>query len=324
MKGLWGRWEFGIVERDRLRLALTIGAGVLGALLAGVRRGTSDFEAFIVAAGAWLDGRHAYEAVDPRNGYPWPFPLIYPFTAILVALPFRFLPAPETWFAGLGLALYVWGITTRRELRWAWFALPTFAVIHSVRMVQWPPLLTGSALFPMFGFLLVCKPTIGAALWIAYPTRQALIGGAVFVAISVALWPGWPAAWWLALQSGTSHMRAPLFYWGGPLLLLGALRWRRPEGRLLTALACVPQSGFLYDAVPLFLIPRRYEEGFLLALATFAATVAVELQRPAWNGLDVGPAYFAEHAAMGQWMVWLLYLPCLVMILRRSNVVTEA
>jgi hypothetical protein len=103
-------------------------------------------------------------------------------------------------------------------------------------------------------------------------------------------------------------------------MLLGLLRWKRPEARLLVAMSCVPQTAYLYEALPLFLIPRRYEEGFVLSLASYAVLLAVKVYEPAWAGLDPVAQYMAERQTMGQWMVWVLYLPCLAMVLRRPNV----
>ena len=113
------------------------------------------------------------------------------------------------------------------------------------------------------------------------------------------------------MPAGT-HIAAPVTRWGGPLVLLALLRWRRPEARPLVALACVPHSPLLYEAVPLFLIVRTFEEGLLLSFLTFSVSVAMQLQGPL--------AYEAWMAASGQWIVWLLYVPALAMVLRRPNV----
>jgi hypothetical protein len=97
------------------------------------------------------------------------------------------------------------------------------------------------------------------------------------------------------------------------LVLLAALRWRRPEARLLVTLACVPQTPLLYEAVPLFLIPARWSESWLLAALTVAVEIALEVSGPY-------ASYDARMATGGKWMVWLLYVPCAGIVLCRPNV----
>ena len=71
-------------------------------------------------------------------------------------------------------------------------------------------------------------------------------------------------------------MTAPVTYVtaGGPLILLALLRWRRPEARLLVALGCIPHTTMLYEALPLFLVARRWQEGVLLAALSGCACIA--------------------------------------------------
>jgi hypothetical protein len=129
---------------------------------------------------------------------------------------------------------------------------------------RWSPALT-----PSLGFLLACKPTIGAALFAGYPTRRAFITASVFALTSVVIYPSWPWYWFEGLRH-TAHMTAPVTHLtaGGPLLLLALLKWRRPEARILAALSCVPHTTLLYETVPLFLIVRRWYEGVVLVLLT--------------------------------------------------------
>jgi hypothetical protein len=100
--------------------------------------------------------------------------------------------------------------------------------------------------------------------------------------------------------------------WGGPILLLSLLRWRLAEGRLLAGLACTPQSTFLYEALPLFLLARRWEEAAYLAAATVAVRIGFVLTAPY-------ESFETQAIAMGYWMLALLYVPSLVMILRRPQ-----
>ena len=73
------------------------------------------------------------------------------------------------------------------------------------------------------------------------------------LACSLVLWPTWPIAWREALKTATQH--APIVTRpGGFLLLLAALRWKRPEARWLLATALVPGNPAAYDALPLLVL----------------------------------------------------------------------
>lgn len=138
---------------------------------------------------------------------------------------------------------------------------------------QWSPILTATALLPAGGYLAITKPNLGLAMTTFQPTRMGLIGCAVLLAASLAVLPGWPREWLHSLsldrQSGT-HL-APIATPLGPLLALALLRWRRPEARLLLAMACVPQLLFFYDQLPLCLAARNRREHFALTVPSSAA-----------------------------------------------------
>jgi hypothetical protein len=90
-------------------------------------------------------------------------------------------------------------------------------------------------------------------------------------------------------------------------------RWRRPEARLVLALACVPQTPLLYETVPLFLVPLTLVQGGVLWLGSWLVALWQSLGAP--YATDAA-RFSASNTAIG----WLLYLPCTVMILRRPNV----
>jgi hypothetical protein len=101
---------------------------------------------------------------------------------------------------------------------------------------------------------------------------------------------------------------------GGFLLPLALLRWRRPEARLLLALACVPQTPTLNETVPLFLVVQTLPEGLTLMWLTIAAA---HLVAAIYQGTS---DYQGWMTGAGVWALWLVYLPCLAMVLRRPNV----
>src|SRR4029078_6587043 len=91
---------------------------------------------------------------------------------------------------------------------------------------------------------------------------------------------------------------------GGPLILLALIRWRRPEARLIAALACVPQTTLLYEAVPLFLVVYGWYEGLMLSILTIIVGV--------WPVSPQTAGYNASVWATGDVMVLGLYLPCVL------------
>lgn len=267
----------------------------------------SDFAVLHAAARAFQSGTDPYTFIGPGRAYPYPFPLMYPFTAVLVAVPFTWVPFPDALFVAMGTGLFVFGVVHKQRYRWALAGLLSPAFIITAQMSQWPALLVGATLVPASGFLLACKPTIGAALFAAFPSARAAWGGAIFVLLSLVLLPHWPWSWLAGLPALT-HMRAPVTFTGGPLVLLALLRWRAAEARLLVAMACIPHNTVLYETLPLFLIPRTGAQSVSLAVLNWA--VVVVLQRtPALTD------YVAQTALTGQWIVYLIYLPCLAMVL---------
>lgn len=296
------------VHRILLSLGIGVAAGVASAVAHLETR--SDFTLAMDAAAAWLGGHDPYAI---RHG---PFAQLYPFTAVVFAVPFVFLPWPDLWFVGLGTGLCVWAITGRDRFQYAWLALLSPAFFQIVFLSQWTALMTAAALIPPIGFLLACKPSVGAALWCAFPSRAAFVGGALFGLLSVALHPEWLWQWYEILGEAT-HMRPPIVFWGGALVLLALPYWRRWETRLLIAMACVPQTNFYYDTLPLWLIPQTVGQA---AGLTASSWLMAFLQRAiiGTDGQASATAYLAERQVVGQLSIVFLYLPALVIVYRQS------
>ena len=271
----------------------------------------SDLLQVRMGAGAWIHGLDPYRTV--RDSGAWPYPLLYPFPALIVSSPLAFVPAwlAEAMFVFLSTALLAWGVTRDRVVQPALVVFASAPFLYAVALSQWSPLLTGAAFVPWAGFLLVCKPTIGFALFAAFPRLSTAIGSAVLLAISFFLWPGWVHEWRVALANAPNAI-APVTLWGGPLVLLALLKWKRPEARLLVALACVPHTTLAYEAVPLFLVPRTWNEAWVLWAGTFAAFIGHGLTGPYASQLS-------WVRAGGLWLLGGAYLPCLLMVLRRPN-----
>ena len=135
---------------------------------------TSDFELIWVGARALLSGADPY-AVVPTTGTH--YPLYYPLTAIVVGLPFAALPfdwARVLW-AVLSGAAFAWAAL--RYGRGLPAALLSANFLNAVIQGQWSPLLVAAAVVPSLSWLLAAKPSVGAALFAAFPSRRAVIGG---------------------------------------------------------------------------------------------------------------------------------------------------
>jgi hypothetical protein len=300
-----------LFARVLVALVLGVGAACLVWRIQDYRR-ASDLGQVWFAARALAQHRDPYLLIGPGREFRWKWPLYYPLTAPVSIAPLALLT--QQWacalFAGISTALLVFAITRERwGLLWL---VPTAAFYSALVNVQWSPLLMAAALLPPLGFLLAAKPTLGLALWVAYPSRSAVWGAFFVLAISLALAPGWPLEWVSTVRSAT-HFRAPIQLPGGPILALALLRWRRPEARLLATLACVPQTLFAYETLPLFLVARSWRDALVLALTGMIAWVLiVGLDDPSRSWIQV--LHFS-----GILILISMYLPALVMVLRRPN-----
>ena len=222
--------------------------------------------------GAGLDPYTIVPTVGTR------YPLYYPLPAILVAFPLGYLPfavARSLW-AAASAAVFV--LAALRKGRGLLPALLSACFLNAILQGQWSPLLTAAAVLPAVSWLWAAKPSLGAAFFVAYPTRRAVIGAILLLSLAFLVFPTWPVRWLEALRE-TNHV-APILRPGGAVLLLALIRWRVAEGRLLAALACVPQTIGLYEALPLFLIPTNRWQGYLLAVLSYVAAFAQAILVP--------------------------------------------
>jgi hypothetical protein len=121
---------------------------------------------------------------------------------------------------------------------------------------------------------------------------------------------------WLALANGAGFYTpaAAVLTGGGPLLVLAALRWRRPEGRLLLAMAVIPHNYVWYEQLLLFLVPATAGELWTLSILSW-----VSMWVARYNFHRLGIPEPAGQVAFRAPVVALLYLPALAMVLRRPN-----
>lgn len=290
--------------------AMTLLAGFLAVPHIGVVR-ASDFDQLWYGARALVHGANPYEAVGPGRTFPWQFPLFYPLPGVLFAVPFTAVPVrmASLLFSVMSGGALALALTRERSHRVA--ALASFSFFYAVAVSQWSPLFVAATVFPVLGVLFVAKPTIGAAIWLYRPSWKTALACATVLALSVIIRPSWPGEWLAGLGAAT-HIVAPITYPGGALVLLALARWRRPEARLLVAMACVPQTTLLYEVLPLFLIPNTWRQSWMLVALTWLV-----------QGIEVVAGPFPllpdRVAFSGKLSLALCYLPCVVMLLMRPN-----
>lgn len=274
----------------------------------------SDLGQVWAGARALAQHQNPYDAVGPGRRFEWPLPLLYPLTSMLAILPLAALPLHwvDPIFVGLGFGVFTWAVTRRTLWSPALVALISLPALMTLQTSQWSLLLTGAAFLPALGWLLIAKPTIGAALFTAFPDWKTAAGCTALLIVSFVVWPGWVRDW-RATFASAPHVVAPVLRAGGPIVLLAALKWRRPEARLLLALACVPHTTSPYETIPLFLIPQSWLEAWALWLLSLAAYAG---QHWVSGPYDSQLAYWTSGA---RWIVWTMYIPCLAMVLRRPN-----
>jgi len=314
-------WRRGVwVGRPRrTRVALTLAVAISAALLSlsfwsDSHVQPSDLGQVWAASRALLQGGNPYDVVGPDRSFKWPWPLLYPLTAMMTLAPLAWLPLRWTdpLFVALGFGLFTWAVTARRDTMPAMLGLLSLPGLMALQTSQWSPLMTASALLPWFGWVLIAKPTIGLAFFAAYPRWKTAVGCALMLAASFAIWPGWPADW-IATFGSAPHIVAPIARPGGFLVLLALLKWKRPEARLLVAFACIPHTTVPYETIPLFLVSQTWLEAGALWIFAVLSYAAQAWTGPYSNQLD----YWTSGA---KFIVLLMYLPCTAMVLFRPNV----
>jgi hypothetical protein len=277
-----------------------------------------DFTYPWLAARAVLRGEDPYAALRSAQT-PWVPALFYPLPTALVTTPLAWLSvrSAAVLFIGLGMGLLAYAVTA--QALWPLIMFASASAMQAAWSVQWSPLLMAAALWwPMIG-LVVAKPTLGLPLVAFQRDRRALwsalVGGGLLVVASFVLQPRWLERWIATLRETpvVSQYHVPLFTWWGAVLIVAVTRWRRPEARLLIALACMPQNGFFYDQFPLLLVPPNRVELMAMAAASQLALLAARsASGPAGDIAVQSTAYFP-------YMIAGLYLPSLLFIMRRPN-----
>ncbi len=270
----------------------------------------------------WLAGRFLLHGQNPYLAIrtattPYAPVFLYPLSAAIVALPFSWTSSQSAaiLFVGISFAALTFVLS-----RGGWWRLVIFAsapAYSAAASAQWSTLLMACSLVVPAVGLLMCKPTIGIPLLAFQSSRRAIlsaiVGGLVLAIVSFLLVPTWPLDWLHTLRGAGRQYRAPMLTPLGAVIALAALRWRQPEARLLLVLAILPQNAFFYDQFVLLLIPKSRREALIAATCSTAAYLLVLIFARG------APNLLVLSAQLMPVMITGLYLPALVMVLRRPN-----
>ena len=304
--------------RDKARLLVCCGIGLIAGLVPVIchyaGQTHTDFDQAWLAARAIWHGKNPYGAV--AHGFLWP--LFYPLTVGVVALPFAALA--KLWAAALWTAVSfgVLSYALTSEAWWPLIGLLSYPAVDAARLAQWSPILTAIGLLPALSWIAVASPTTGGAIALAFlPRTFAWRSVAIGVAIVVAAFvvdPSWPAEWRSALATAR-HFVPLVARPGGAVLLLALIRWRRTEARLLALLALVPQTAYPYEALPLILALGSRREALLWSCSTCLGAAFL---------VTAPVAFVDELRHNAPVLLATCYLPILVMVMRRPNIASRA
>lgn len=273
----------------------------------------SDFGVVWFGARSLLHGINPYPLVGPGLAFDWDFQLNYPATAMAAVLPLGLLPelAGTLIFVWLSAALLAYALTENGWER-LWI-LPSAAFIVAARSAQWSPLYSAAYLLTPLAWMVSAKPTLGAVVIAAVPSRPrirfAVVGSAALLLISLALLPTWPMEWIRVVRP--NEFSPAITWFGGPFILLSILRWKLPEARLLLAMGLIPTTASWYEALPLLLIGRTKRECQVLSLVSSVGYIA---QGPLFSNQE-----FGDIPRTRALMLAFCYLPAVLVVLRHPS-----
>jgi len=279
-------------------------------------QGAADFPYWWEAARLLLTGGNPYTAIGP-GGPPFYHDnvFVYPLSAAVATLPWSWLPVyvGSALFSAVGMGFLAFGLTRDGWERWP--GLMSFPALWAVSSGQWSPWVTAAALMPALGCFGACKPTLGIAAFLYRLRWQYIVSGLAICLLAFALMPDWPLQWVAnTKRSLAGNYHVPVLVPGGVILTLAALRWKRPEARLLLTMACVPQTMLAYDQLPLILIPNKRTHAYLFAIWSYLVLFASSIPAGHIKGKAPTLTYLSYVITYGY------YLPLLWLVLRRPNV----
>lgn len=302
-----------------------LGVGLLALLVSLARTlhepsWPTDLDQWYYAAQALLRGGNPYDAVGPDKAFAWDWSLHYPISTVLLTAPLTVLSvqAARVVFSAAGGAMlgYALGKDQFRRLGLVLSA----AFLIAVSRNQWSLFITAAYFTPLAVVFLAAKPNMavpfvaGVTGWRA--VRWLVAIGTLAALVTIAVRPSGVQEW-LGILKRMQYIVSPAMRPFGWLYALALLKWRRADARIFLGLVLVPQTPSLYDLLPLFIITRSVREVSMLTLLTHALFFGIVVLGPFTD--------FNRYAyELGNLSTFVIYLPVLVMLLRRPNVSHEA
>lgn len=305
-----------ITRRPRYRFLVAAIFGLTAAAISAraqvrLHAGGGDFFVMWRAAQVLVQGANPYEILRPGLAWDWNAYWYYPLPAALLGAPFLWLsPA-------LAAVLFVSLSSALLGYAFAMHGRPWFPLLISVPFWICAQLSQVSAAIMAFGMLpptaglVVIKPSLGMALWAWRPSWRTVLVGMTLCLAGLVVLPDWPIGWLQAASHSTTH-RPLVFRPFGFVGLLAALRWRRPEGRLLVAMTIMPSALWFYDELLIFLVPNSAIEAIVLCAGSWVA----------WIGAMFAAANVPGRGVLPQaqpWIALAMFIPATIMVLRRPN-----
>lgn len=227
-----------------------------------------DFSWALVMAKDLLSGK------DPYNFTPSPLIIPYPLPIIFFGIPFLGLSNQfaAAAFFGISSGILAFGMLSSNQ-PWRLLSFLSLPYVYALIFVQWSPLIMMTWFFPILApTLALIKPQTALPIVANKITRKGIILGGGILLLSLLIYPTWPLRWYTMTRD--FDFIIPLVILPiGPLLLLAAIFWKRPEARLLLAYTLMPIRG-AYDLLALWLIPQSWQQiAFLTAVPWIAALI---------------------------------------------------
>lgn len=196
----------------------------------------ADFQLYHDATDRWLHGGPFYEPYQVAGPYEvMRGDILYPPPALILFVPFLFLPAFLWWVVPIGITL--WAIARLRPdpIVWPVMALCLWFPNTGIKLLTGNPVLWSLAAIALGtiyywpAVLVAIKPTLAPIALFGSWTRRWWYALAGFAAVSLLFLPMWPD--FIAVIRNAQHPAGPLYSVGEvPMLLIPVIAWlgRRP------------------------------------------------------------------------------------------------
>jgi len=313
----------GAAPARHVRLLIAAGVALVAAAIAAFKLHVNgpgfvagDFTTFWMGGRAMLDHQSPYAVINRQGDFPFDGGFYYPLPAAITVIPFAWLGVRTAMplFAGVTAGILAYAFT--RDGYWRLPLLMSFPMLWCVSNGQWAPLIVAAAILPSWGWAASIKPTLGFVAFAHRLSFRLVVLAGLFLVVTVIIWPWWPREWLAEVsQRQAGNYRIPVLHPLGFVLLLALARWRRPEARVLLAMAIAPQTVLFYDQLPLALVAQTFRQALIFGIVSYVPYVAAALILGAGDH-----SYARVFPVTSALLLAIYYLPALVLVLRRPNV----